>query len=214
VIARPELCQHADDGTGQPAPALVWRFEREVRCVASTVLGGGIGVRRWVVNATVARDYEELDPEQHAVRIARSLGCEGDGAVLLTALDVGNVRVVEDEGATVAATTGLDVVTLAAAPDGAHDRWQPGTINVVASVPVSLADAALVNLVATVAEAKAQALADRRVPGTGTPSDAVVVCCPAAEIPDGEEHRYGGPRSLWGARIARACHAAVSAGIG
>ena len=51
----------------------------------------------------------------------------------------------------------------------------------------------------TATEAKAQALVEAGVPGTGTASDAVVVCCP----PGGTEP-YGGPRSVWGARLARA----------
>ena len=214
MIATPERRPHPDDGAGRSAPALVWRFEEPVHCIASTVLGGGIGLRSWIVNTTVAGGYAEPDPAAHARRIAASLECDGDGAVLLTALDVGGYEVaVEDGGAEVVATTGLDVVTFAAAPDDEHVRWRPGTINVVAWVPVPLAGAALVNLVATVAEAKAQALRERGVRGTGTPSDATVVCCPAGPVPDDDEHRYGGPRSTWGARIARGVRAAVTKGI-
>ncbi|MCG8927319.1 adenosylcobinamide amidohydrolase [Lentzea sp. CC55] len=55
-------------------------------------------------------------------------------------------------------------------------------------------------MVVTAAEAKAQALAEAGTPGTGTPSDAVVVCCPSG---DGEQH--GGSRSSWGAIQAWAC---------
>ena len=75
-------------------------------------------------------------------------------------------------------------------------------------VPAPLADAALVNAVVTATEAKAQALLEAGVPGTGTASDAIVVCCP----PGGTE-AYGGPRSAWGARLARAVHGAVPPGV-
>ena len=68
-------------------------------------------------------------------------------------------------------------------------------------------DAALANALVTATEAKAQALFEAGVPGTGTASDAVAVCCP----PGGTEP-YGGPRSTWGARLARAVHAAVEGG--
>lgn len=61
---------------------------------------------------------------------------------------------------------------------------------------------------ATATEAKAQALHEVGVRATGTASDAVVVHCPT----DGAEETYGGPRSVFGARIARAVHAAVLAG--
>ena len=38
-----------------------------------------------------------------------------------------------------------------------------------------------------------------------TEPDAVCVVCPA----DGPAEPYGGPRSVWGARVARAVHAAM-----
>jgi adenosylcobinamide amidohydrolase len=193
---------------------LVWRFDAPVRCVASTVLGGGLGERSWAVNATVELDYREADPGAHAAAIAEGCGLPaGDGAALLTGVDVRRFVPVGDDGAEVVVTTGLDVVTWSAAPPGEHDRWRPGTVNVVAWVPEPVADAALVNLVATIAEAKAQAFGDAGVPATGTPSDAVVVCCPTGAPVEDDEHRYGGPRSTWGSRVARAAHAAIAAGI-
>jgi len=214
VILEPEVATHPDDGAGRPAPLLVWRFGAPVRCLASTVLGGGLGERSWLLNATVTFGYREGDPARHAGAIAASAGLHpGAGAALLTGVDVRSHRVAEDEGAEVAATVGLGAVTLAAAPEGHYEVWRPGTINVVAWVPEPVADAALVNLVATVTEAKVQALADAGVAATGTPTDAVVVCCPTGAPVDDDAHRYGGPRSCWGSRVARAAHAAVLAGI-
>ncbi len=112
-----------------------------------------------------------------------------------------------DGGVRCDATVGVSTPTWAAAPDGAWSRWQPGTINLVCWVPAPLADAALANAVVTATEAKAQALLEAGVPGTGTASDAVALCCP----PGGSEP-YGGPRSAWGAPLARAVHAAVRDG--
>jgi adenosylcobinamide amidohydrolase len=201
-------------GSPSGAPVLVWRFDVGVRAVATAVLGGGIGTRWWITNATVGLDYDDPDPAGHARRIAAARGLgERAGVGLLTAVDVRRFTSAADRGVEVVATTGLGAVTWAAAPDGEHHRWAPGTVNVVAWVPEPLADAALVNLVATATEAKAQALAEADVPATGTPSDAVVVCCPAAPVPDDDEHRYGGPRSVWGARLARAAHAAIAQGL-
>ena len=76
------------------------------------------------------------------------------------------------------------------------------------SVPVPLGDAAYVNAVITATEAKTQALLEAGIRATGTASDAVCVAAPAA----GEQEDFAGPRSVWGARIARAVHAAVQAG--
>ena len=195
-------------------PVLVWRFAAPVRCIASSVLGGGIGERAWITNATVSLGYREADPAAHAARIAAACGVPGgEGVGLLTGVDVRSFAGADDEGAEVVATVGLGAITTAAAPPGAYEMWVPGTVNVVAWVPERLADAALVNLVATITEAKVQAFADAVVPATGTPTDAVVVCCPTGPRVDDDEHRYGGPRSAWGSRIARAAHAAITAGI-
>jgi adenosylcobinamide amidohydrolase len=94
------------------------------------------------------------------------------------------------------------------ADDAVGPIWRPGTINVIVSVPVPLGDAAYVNAVMTATEAKTQALLEAGISATGTASDAVCIAAPVA----GEREDFAGPRSLWGARIARAVHAAVHAG--
>ncbi|MFG1874113.1 adenosylcobinamide amidohydrolase [Sphaerisporangium sp. NPDC049003] len=86
-----------------------------------------------------------------------------------------------------------------------RSRTAPGTINIIVAVPVAMCDAALVNAVMTVTEAKSQALAEAGYACTGTASDAVCV----AVRSDGPEELFGGPRSTWGARIARAVHLSV-----
>jgi adenosylcobinamide amidohydrolase len=88
--------------------------------------------------------------------------------------------------------------------------FRPGTVNIVVTLPVALSDAALVNAVATATEAKVQALLDAGLDCSGTPTDAVCVAAPEPG-PDGGEP-FAGPRSPWGARIARAVHTAVLAG--
>jgi adenosylcobinamide hydrolase len=125
---------------------------------------------------------------------------------------VGAVVEVRDGGVTAAATVGVTLPTWAASEeDGLVDReaGAPGTINLVVLVPARLDDAALLNVATTATEAKAQALAEHGIAGTGTASDAIAVCCPAT----GPAARFGGPRSTWGARAARAVHAAVSGGL-
>jgi adenosylcobinamide hydrolase len=216
LILEPAVESHTTGGgdLAGEAPVLVWRFDVPVRAVATAVLGGGVGERWWITNATVGFHYDETDPAAHARRIAAGCGLgEAAGVGLLTAVDVRTFTAATDGGAEVVVTTGLGALTWAAAADGQFEEWAPGTVNVVAWVPAPLADAALVNLVATITEAKVQALAEAGVAATGTPSDAVVVCCPSGHPPADEEHRYGGPRSTWGARIARAAHAAITEGV-
>lgn len=197
-----------EERAGEEGPVLVWRFPQPVRAIATTVLGGGLGERSWIFNAEVSLDYRHPDPSAHAAQIAKELELgDAPGIGFLTAARVRDVVTAGDGGARCDATVGLSVPTWAAAPDGATSPWQPGTVNLVCWVPAPLADAALVNAVVTATEAKAQALVELGVPGTGTPSDAVAVCCPA-----GGGEPYGGPRARWGARLARAVHAAVREG--
>lgn len=187
---------------------LVWRLPDPVRGIASGPFGGGLGERHWLINATVHRDYERQDPDVHLAQLAADLGLTGPGAGMLTAVDVTEAVSVDDGGVRVVATVGLGYPTWAAAPDEAAPTV--GTINIVAFVPVPLTDAALVNAVATATEAKAQALLELSVKGTGTASDAIFVGC-ALPIAAPVEP-FGGPRSPWGARLARAVHAAVGEG--
>ncbi|MFD1150326.1 adenosylcobinamide amidohydrolase [Saccharothrix hoggarensis] len=189
---------------------LVWRPRRPALAISSGPHGGGLGVRHWVLNATVPKDYARLDPDAHVREIADDLGLRGAGTGLLTAVDVRDVVPAEDDGVRSWVTTGIGAhPTWAAAPPVDEVAPAVGTINAVCVLPVRLADAALVNAVATVAEAKAQALAEAGVPGTGTVTDAVVLLCPA----DGPAEPYGGPRSAIGSALARTVHRAVHAGI-
>lgn len=200
---RPEPGRH-DDGR----PVLVWRLPAPARTIATTVLGGGIGARRWLLSAEVDLDYRHPDPAAHLAEVAarRDLPVD-EGVGFLTAARVLDVASGDDGGVTCDATVGVSTPTWAAGPDGSWSPWRPGTINLVCWVPAPLGDAALANALVTATEAKVQALLEAGVPGTGTASDAIAVCCP----PGGAE-AYAGPRSEWGARLARAVHAAVAAG--
>ncbi len=195
-----------DDGVA--IPVLVWRLAAPELVICSGPLGGGIGVRGWALNATVPMDYGRADPDVHLAQIAADLGLCGDGVGLMTGVDVRGHRRIHDNGVDAVVTVGLGAPAWAAAPDGDLRREVVGTINALVRVPVRLSDAALVNAAATVTEAKAQALWDIGVDATGTASDAIAVLC----SPDGPAEPFGGPRSTWGARIARAVHAAVREG--
>lgn len=213
---------------------LLWRLGPGVRVCSSAILGGGIGVRAWILNAQVPGGYPRLDPDRHLAEIAAAEGLTGPGAGLMTAADVAAYTTGQDGGVTATVTAGLGVRGWAAAPDTATRAprppeteasavpfppgpaevpaapFRPGTVNIVVTLPVALSDAALVNAVATATEAKVQALLDAGLDCSGTPTDAVCVAAPEPG-PDGGEP-FAGPRSTWGARIARAVHTAVLAG--
>lgn len=214
MLNEPSLCTRREDGRN--LPVLVWRAERPLLSASSAALGGGLGVRSWVINATVPMSYDRDDPVEHLSELAAGFGLDSPGVGLLTGVDVAEVVSRTDTGVRVWATVGLGVPIWAAAPPEpapapavpAADGHPVGTVNIVVYVPARLGPAALINAVATATEAKAQAIAELGVPGTGTPTDAVTVCCPT----EGPEAPYGGPRSTWGAPLARAVHRAVLAG--
>lgn len=189
-------------------PALLWRAGPGWRMAASTVLGGGIGEREWVLNVEVPKHYARVDPDVHLLELAGECGVTGPGVGMLTAAWVREYAAAEDGGVGAVATIGLTAPTWAAADEEAPAEARPGTINLVVAVPAALSDAALVNAVATATEAKAQALLESGFCGTGTASDAVCV----AALRSGPAAAFAGPRSLWGARLARAVHRAVVAG--
>jgi adenosylcobinamide amidohydrolase len=208
-----ELCALSGDDAAASA-CLVWRLGAPMRVASTGPVGGGIGLRDWVLNVQVPEGYARRDTEVHVAEVAEALALAGSGVGMLTAADVSGVvtRCDDPAGVRVEATVGLRLPVWAAAPEDAVARAmarQPGTINVVAFVPAPHSDAALVNLLCTVTEAKAQALADGGIQGTGTASDAVTVLCPTS----GPVEPFGGPRSTYGAPLARAVHGALLAGI-
>ncbi|WP_182904797.1 adenosylcobinamide amidohydrolase [Microbispora sp. H13382] len=224
-MARPSLTYRVEDGLR--LGALLWRFGPGWRMISSAMLGGGVGRREWVLNAQVAAGYSRMDPVEHM----DALGPGGPGVGMMTAALVERYAAASDGGAEAVATVGLGVPTWAASPEGVPDPGvpaaaepgeepareavgagdagasvpRPGTINILVAVPVAFSDPALVNAVMTVTEAKTQALIEAGFPCTGTASDAVCV----AVREEGPVEAFGGPRSVWGARIARAVHRAV-----
>ncbi|MFD3698337.1 adenosylcobinamide amidohydrolase [Streptomyces sp. NPDC058646] len=194
---------------GEELHSVLWRAGEGWRMISSAVLGGGIGERAWVLNAQVAHGYRRTDPDRHLADLARSAGADGAGVGLMTAAQVSRPGRARSGGVDVLATSGIAVRGWAASPaEGTAVPAGPGTINIIAALPVALTDAALVNAVATATEAKVQALLDLGYDCSGTPTDAVCVAA-RTPAPGDEVHAFAGPRSLWGARLARAVHGAV-----
>ena len=203
----PRLTTHTT--CGESRPALVWHLDAPRLTASSAPVGGGLRRSSWVLNAQVPLKYERHDLDAHAAELATELGCAGPGVAMLTAASIDVPQRHEDGGVSCWATVGISKPTWAADTDDAVSPWAPGTINVVVDVPVRLSDAALLNAIVTVTEAKSQALFERGVPGTGTASDAVCILCPV----DGPAEPFAGPRSPWGSRLARAVHTAVAKGL-
>jgi adenosylcobinamide amidohydrolase len=218
---------HRRTEDGHDLPFLVWSFPRPQHVLSSASVGGGLGERDWIINAQVVAGYGRVDLHEHVAQLAGLAGLPVDGPArgvgLLTAADVSAGFAAHDSGLSVHATVGIREPTWAvghaASSAGAAAARRvdaappPGTINIVAVLPVACEDAALVNLALTATEAKVQALVDAGVPGTGTVTDSVTVACTRAADTAAAPVRFGGPRSVWGERLARAVHAAIVPGI-
>jgi adenosylcobinamide amidohydrolase len=187
---------------------LVWRWETPVQALSSASVGGGPGVVDWVVNVGVRSGYDRTDLCEHAREVADELNLRGEGVAMFTAVEVSRWQRCHFEGVAVDATVGISHPTWAA--DLTEPKAPPGhgTINLVVQAPVGLHAGAAVNAVITATEAKTQALADRGVSGTGTPTDAVTITWPSGAAVE----PFAGPRSRWGSRIALAVYRAVWAG--
>lgn len=210
---------------GQAGGLLTARCEGQLRCLSSSVLGGGLGTVRTFANLQVPPGYARLDSEAHLREATAHLA--GPIVGMMTAAPVARFQDVGHGTARVVATTGLGHPTAAA---GTRPGHQPvGTINLFVVLAVPLTAAGLVGAVQTAVEAKAQALAAAGipahdvvspwpsgsglvVPATGTASDALAVACPVASAP-GEAVAFAGPATGHGADLAHAVYQAVRLGI-
>lgn len=175
---------------GRDLPLLLWRPAEPVQAIASAPHGGGMGTRRWVLLAQVPDRRASRDLDHDLGKLGVSLGLPGRGVALVTTGDVRRAAQAGDEGVEAIAAIGLE-----------------GALSLVAFVPERLSEAALVNAVATATEATVQARRQRGdAPGENV-ADTICIAGPDS----GRPHAFGGPRSLWGARLARAVHAAVLA---
>jgi adenosylcobinamide hydrolase len=183
---------------------------REYRCLASSVLGGGLGAVRTWVDLQVPPDYARTDPAAHLAEV--TAGFPGPVVGMLTAAPVDRFQDVTVGSARVFATVGLGYPIAAA---GRRVVGPPqGTINLLVVTDAALTDAGLVGALQTAVEAKVQALADAGIEAsnhaglaTGTASDAVVVACVPGAFVD-----FAGPATRAGSELARAVHRAVYAG--
>jgi adenosylcobinamide hydrolase len=183
---------------------------REHRCLASTVLGGGLGAVRTWVNLQVPSDYARTDAGAHLAEL--TAGFPGPVVGMLTAAPVERFQDVTVGTARAFATVGLGD------PIAAAGRWvagpRHGTINLLVVTDAALTDAGLVGALQTAVEAKVQALADAGIEAsnhaglaTGTASDAAAVACVPGAFVD-----FAGPATRAGSELARAVHRAVYAG--
>lgn len=195
-------------------------FPSPVRSLGWALIGGGFRTSSVVAWRQVRG--EELEPPVDPVAFLRHRLEEDDlkGAVAMMTSRrlerfVESFADLEGEAVHAVATVGLGNALAAGDPATASLPSSPGTINILCHVPLPLTDAALVESVALVAEARTAALFEMPVssplsgrPASGTGTDCIVVTCP----PSGDPTPYAGKHGPVGAAIGAAVRSAVAAG--
>ncbi len=166
------------------AGAFTLTFDEPRQALGSAVLGGGRRTVRSLISARVSLAYDGRSPERDLRGAARELGLPGPTLGLMTAvpLDEAQLASAPIPGGTLAAIITVGVSN--ASRPGWPSPPGPGTINAVFVSSVRLREAAAVELVMLVTEAKAATLMESDlltadgVHASGTSTDAVVVLWP------------------------------------
>jgi alpha-ribazole phosphatase CobZ len=192
------------------------RLPRRMRALASTILNGGLGETDSVLMLQVSLHYDHADPVEHLRSLLPRLGLPSDTVCFMTAAELDKAfctKGVEHNGSEAVALVSAGISNAIRAGESSREGSVPhrqvGTINVMVVTDEPLADCALANAVMTVTEAKAAALQDHNIPGTGTTSDAVVIMCP----PEGEKCLWSGSSSDHGIAMAVAVRSALGESI-
>jgi Uncharacterized conserved protein len=178
----------------------------------STGHPGGSGIADAVYNITVPEGFSETDLRAYIDTRRNDAGFDTEGFALLTGVEMRHARVAQSEETTVIATAGVSNPALLPPPGTAVPvstaRRPDGTVNLLVAVDVPLTDAALYNLIAVVAEAKAATLL-RLTEAPGTSSDAVIV----GAVSGASTVRFSGSVTPVGAAVRACVRDAIAASL-
>ncbi|PWK14819.1 adenosylcobinamide amidohydrolase [Tumebacillus permanentifrigoris] len=203
--------------------ALILSGQRPFYTLSSSVLGGGLQEKRYLLNVQVPHGYTSDDPWQDLERKVEGLGIPLSESVgMMTAADVD--QVVEGFAAgdqfqlRVYVTAGVGNAARAGMKRKTYPGYRAGTINIIVALDARLSDAALVNALITITEAKAAALQDLGVTdatgamATGTTTDSVIVATTQNPAYTGV-HLYAGLATELGNAIASSVYDALTASL-
>lgn len=165
---------------GRELTALVWRFPRPVRALASGPLGGGVGLRRWVLLAQVPSAVQRAEPATYLSRLAVSLGLAGVGVGLATTGDLRSaLRRVEDGVVVVAAPGSAPGEPRLSADERHTQAARPArSIDLLIGLPLPVADAELVRTATVVTSVAAGVLGHSGLGCPPGPLQGLCVVCP------------------------------------
>ncbi|MFD2171885.1 adenosylcobinamide amidohydrolase [Tumebacillus lipolyticus] len=195
------------------AGALILSAERPLLTVSSSLFGGGVQEKRYLVNAQVPHGYMSDDPWRDLEARVAQLGLPtAETTGMMTAADVDQVVQAEATGdqfqLQTFVTAGVGNAARAGVRRKTYPGYRAGTINIIVAIDGRLTAAALINAVITITEAKTAALQDSGVVihdgsgrfATGTTTDAVIVAATQSPAYAGV-HQYAGLATELGASI-------------
>ncbi|MGE4577845.1 MAG: adenosylcobinamide amidohydrolase [Candidatus Methanomethylophilaceae archaeon] len=199
----------------------VIRLKDEMEVLSSAVLNGGEGLTRCLFIMEVPKNYMCGNPAGHAESVRKGLGLPPDAVGFMTAAEVRyvfNTKLTEFSGtsAFAAVTAGLSNQVVAGE---LLEDWErrsklsserskalhAGTINVIGVSSVPMTEAAKVNIMIAMTEAKTAALSSLGYRETGTTSDAIAIVSPIG----GAREEYAGTGTSIGIAMARSVRECV-----
>jgi adenosylcobinamide amidohydrolase len=198
---------------------LIITFPEPYRVLSWAPLNGGFCQARAILNHQVHTDeYPAEEPAAFLAGLARQLAITEPVVGLMTGVLMDRLvrRILQHQDFALECFATVGVSNALAVGDPAMYDEKPGTINVIVAVNRPLTDAALVEAVAIVTEAKTRALSEARVKSTvsealatGTGTDCVAVACPVGA----PVFRYCGKHTGLGEFVGRAVYEAVAEGL-
>ncbi len=194
----------------------ILRFKEKMEVLSSAVHNGGNTVTNCLFIMEVPKNYSHDDPKQHAAQLCKALELPPHSVGFMTAAEVRyvfNTQLNEFSGtkASAAVTAGLSNHVVAGEILKDWDRrsklsrernrlLHAGTINIIGVSHLPMTQAAKINILIAITEAKTAALNSLGYRDTGTTSDAVAIVSP---IGDNREN-YAGTGTPLGIAMARA----------
>jgi len=152
----------------------------------STGISGGIRPVSTLLNHTVPAGWSDKEPEKELEFKAAGAGINRDFFGLLTSVPMQHCCVLQYDFITVFITAGVRI----------EPPVNAGTINIIVCSSEGMEDAALLESVMVITEAKVEALQAMNLSLTGTPTDAVIVGCEGTI-----KHRHAGRFTEPGRRV-------------
>ncbi len=134
----------------------------------STGINGGMSKVSCIFNHSVTSDFEYKDPIEYVVNLAQLNDIKGKYFGLLTAVDMTNLCIEENENMTLFVTAGIT-------HPSPFKLKNIGTINIIIVSKIALSKGAMASAIITATEAKSLCLLDLGFDFLGTTTDAVVV---------------------------------------